>query len=191
MAVRPIIRQHYVRFRKVKAVTGVDSQHGFFASDDYIVRILDLCLCLGAHSQSLSPAVEDRQRPDCNNHAPVVERELGDGDFVESVLAASDEQLNRRYRYQAKVIGLEHLLPAVAAYTGIEPGQLSGSSKLHRVVHARNLCSYWAVTELRLSMLEVARRLQIALSTVSMAVPLSLYKKPRSRPRVGFFVVFT
>ena len=40
LAVRPIIRQHYVRFRKVKAVTGVDSQHGFFASDDYIVRII-------------------------------------------------------------------------------------------------------------------------------------------------------
>ena len=31
---------HYVRFRNAKAVTWVDSRHGFFASDDDIVRII-------------------------------------------------------------------------------------------------------------------------------------------------------
>lgn len=98
------------------------------------------------------------------------ERILGDGDFVENVLAESDEQLTRRYRYKAKGISLEHLIQAIAADTGIEPGQLSGSSKVRRVVRARNLCSYWAVTELGVSMTAVAKHLQIALSTVSMAV---------------------
>lgn len=98
------------------------------------------------------------------------ERILGDGDFVESVLAEADEQLTRRYRYKANGISLEHLIQAVAAYTGIEPRQLAGSSKLRRIVRARNLCSYWAVTELGVSMTEVAKLLQIALSTVSMAV---------------------
>lgn len=98
------------------------------------------------------------------------ERILGDGDFVESVLAGADEQLTRRYSYKAKGISLEHLIQAVAASTGLEPGQLIGPSKLRRVVRTRNLCGYWAVTELGLSMTEVAKRLQIALSTVSMAV---------------------
>lgn len=40
MAGCPIICRHYVRFRNAKAVTWVDSRHGFFASDDDIVRII-------------------------------------------------------------------------------------------------------------------------------------------------------
>ncbi len=98
------------------------------------------------------------------------ERILGDGDFVESVLAEADEQLTRRYAYKAKGISLEQLIPAVAKYTGIDPGQLTGASKLRRVVRARHLCSYCAVTELGVTMTAVAKRMQIALSTVSMAV---------------------
>ncbi len=97
------------------------------------------------------------------------ERILGDGEFVESVLAEADEQLNRHYAYKAKGVGLEQLIQRIAQYTGIEPGQLSGASKLRRVVRARNLCCYCATTELGVSMTVVAKRLQIALSTVSMA----------------------
>lgn len=33
LAVRPIIRQRYVRFQNAKAVTGDNSRHGFFASN--------------------------------------------------------------------------------------------------------------------------------------------------------------
>jgi REP element-mobilizing transposase RayT len=98
------------------------------------------------------------------------ERILGDGEFVESILAESNEQLSRRYHFIAKGITLDHMIVAVAAQTGIEPEQLIGSTKLRRVVRARNLLSYWAVRELGVSMTAVARQLQISLSTVSQAV---------------------
>lgn len=40
LAVRPIIRQHYVRFQNAKAVTGWSFPARLFALDDDIVRIM-------------------------------------------------------------------------------------------------------------------------------------------------------
>jgi DNA-binding CsgD family transcriptional regulator len=52
----------------------------------------------------------------------------------------------------------------------MEPQALIGAGKERRVVKARQLVCYWAVGELGLSMTEVARRLRISVSTVSVAV---------------------
>jgi REP element-mobilizing transposase RayT len=98
------------------------------------------------------------------------ERILGDGDFVESVLAEADEKITRRFAYKSKGISLDHLLQAVATLVGIESEELVGASKARKVTKGRILFCYLAVREMGLSMTEIASRLKIALPTVSGAV---------------------
>jgi REP element-mobilizing transposase RayT len=98
------------------------------------------------------------------------ERILGDGDFVESVLAEADEKMTRRFAYKAKGISLDHLQQSVATLIGIEPEELVGASKTRKVTKGRGLFCYLAVREMGISMTEIANRLKIALSTVSGAV---------------------
>lgn len=98
------------------------------------------------------------------------ERILGDGDFVESVLAEADEKMSRRFAYKSKGISLDHLQQVVATLIGIKPEDLVGASKARKVTKGRILLCYLAVRERGLSMTEIASRLNIALSTVSGAV---------------------
>jgi hypothetical protein len=98
------------------------------------------------------------------------ERILGDGDFVESVLAEADEKMTRQFAYKCKGISLDDLQQAVATLIGIKPEDLFGASKARKVTKGRILFCYLAVREMGLSMTEVARRLKIALPTVSGAV---------------------
>jgi REP element-mobilizing transposase RayT len=98
------------------------------------------------------------------------ERILGDGYFVESVLAEADEKMSRRFAYKSKGISLDHLQQAVATLIGIKQEDLVGASKARKVTKGRILLCYLAVREMGLSMTEIASRLKIALSTVSGAV---------------------
>ena len=98
------------------------------------------------------------------------ERILGDGDFVESVLAEADEKMTRRLAYKSKGISLDHLQQTVATLIGIEPEELIGASKARKVTKGRILFCYLAVREMGFSMTEIANRLKIALPTVSGAV---------------------
>ncbi|MBI2354840.1 MAG: transposase [Deltaproteobacteria bacterium] len=98
------------------------------------------------------------------------ERILGDGDFVESVLAEAGEKMTRRFGLNGKGLNLDQLQQTVVALVGINPEELVGASKARKVVKARILFCYWAVRELGLPMTEIAQRLKIALPTVSVAV---------------------
>jgi REP element-mobilizing transposase RayT len=97
------------------------------------------------------------------------ERILGDGDFVEIVLAEAEENLTRRYAYEARGLTLEHLLHAVATQVAINPEELVGTSKVRNVTKGRALFCYLAAAELGVSMTAIAKYLKIAVSTVSMA----------------------
>jgi len=98
------------------------------------------------------------------------ERILGDGDFVDSVLAEAEEQMTRKYACKARGITLDHLQQAVAELVGIGPEELYGSTKAQPIVKARILFCYWAVREMGCTMTEVGKRLKIAVPTVSAAV---------------------
>ena len=98
------------------------------------------------------------------------ERILGDGDFVESVLAEADEKMTRRFAYKAKGISLEHLQQSVTTLIGIDPEELVGASKVRKVTRGRAIFCYLAVREMGISMTDIAKRLKIALPTVSGAV---------------------
>jgi REP element-mobilizing transposase RayT len=98
------------------------------------------------------------------------ERILGDGKFVERVLAEAEEKMTRQSTYKTKGINLDHLQHAVATLLEMDPEELIGSSKARKATKARALFCYWAVREMGMPMTEIAKRLKVALPTVSVAV---------------------
>ncbi len=98
------------------------------------------------------------------------ERILGSSDFVDTVLANAQEAMQNKYALAAKGIGFNHVLAAVSSLLEIEPQMLVGPCKERIIVKARAMVCYWAVSELGLSMTEVAGKLGIAVPTVSVAV---------------------
>jgi REP element-mobilizing transposase RayT len=98
------------------------------------------------------------------------ERILGNGDFVEMVLAASNEQLKRKYHLRAKGIDLETVAVRVSELTDIDKSQIFLPGKERNRVKARSLFCYWAVRELGISMMELSNRLELSMAGISQSV---------------------
>ena len=98
------------------------------------------------------------------------ERILGDSDFVESVLAAQEEKMERRYRLRAIGYDFERLVQRVAELLTIEPREVLSSGKQPHRVRARSLLCYWAVRELGMSNTGAGKRLGITQPGVCRAV---------------------
>lgn len=103
-------------------------------------------------------------------HQKSDERILGDSEFAEEVLARADEGLHKKYALIAKGIGIEQLMRGVSELTGVSVEAMAGAGKKRKNVKARSLLCYWAVTELGMALTDLARRLGVAVSTVSLAV---------------------
>ena len=95
---------------------------------------------------------------------------LGDSDFVESVLAAADEQMERKYALQAAGLNLDGLAEIVAGLTGVKPSRIFSPGKDRSRVYARSLLCFWANRELGVSLAELSRRIRISQSSISMSV---------------------
>jgi chromosomal replication initiation ATPase DnaA len=95
------------------------------------------------------------------------ERILGDGDFVKSVLDAANEQLERKYMLAAKGFDFEKVAQRVTEVFGIDIDQVLAAGKHPQTVKARSLLCYWAVRELGMSGMDVARKLGLSQSSVS------------------------
>jgi putative transposase len=98
------------------------------------------------------------------------ERILGDGEFVEEVLSASQESMEGKYLLQARGIDLARIASQVSELMALDPLGLWGPGKERNRVNARSLLCYWAVRKLGLSMAELSRRLRLSLSGVSQSV---------------------
>jgi putative transposase len=98
------------------------------------------------------------------------ERILGDGDFVEEVLAAAQEQMEYRYKLASEGYDLDTIASKVCDLVQIEPTELWAAGKQPKRVEARSLLCYWAVRNLGISMAELSRRLKLSLSGVSLSV---------------------
>ena len=98
------------------------------------------------------------------------ERILGGGDFVEEVLAAAEEGMERRYRLKAAGYDLDKVILRVCGLLGLKRGEMEREGKERERVAGRSLVCYWAVREAGLSMVEVSRRLRLSLSGVSQSV---------------------
>ena len=98
------------------------------------------------------------------------ERILGDSTFVEKVLRASEEKIDRQYRIRGEGYDLDALAKRVGEVLGVGVERVWSSGRDSEVVEARSLFCYWAVRELRVSVTEVARRLRVSQPGVSISV---------------------
>ena len=97
-------------------------------------------------------------------------RILGDSDFVQSVLAAQNEKLERHYWLENKGYDFQAVMDRGAEVLGVEADDIIGSKKKPLSVRARSVVCYWAVTELGMTTVDVARLIGIGQSAVTKAV---------------------
>ena len=98
------------------------------------------------------------------------ERILGDGDFVQEVLARAEEKLKRRYALQAKGVSLERVADRVAEQFNIRSSELWIPGKHRQRVRAKSLLCYCANRQLGVSMARLSRRMNVSVMAVSYAV---------------------
>jgi len=98
------------------------------------------------------------------------ERILGDGAFVESVLKSSKERMKKKYYLQARGFGLTDVAVRVAGVLGVDQEKIWAAGKHREIVQARSLLCYWAVRELGITMVSLARRLDQSVTAVGKAV---------------------
>ncbi len=113
-------------------------------------------------------AVRELRRAE--SHAKSDERILGDGDFVDRVLAKSDDLVERRYGLKSRGIGVEEIAGGVAGLMGMEPEEVWHEGRYRNLVVARSLVCYWSVRELGESMASLARRFGVSTVAVSKSV---------------------
>ena len=98
------------------------------------------------------------------------ERILGDGDFVEKVLAEAEEQRERKHRLLVQGYDLGKVASRVSECLGVATSEIWAGGKDRKRVRARSLLCYWAVIELGMSMAELSRTLRLSSSGVSLSV---------------------
>jgi hypothetical protein len=104
-----------------------------------------------------------------NIHFKSDERVLGDSDFVERVLKAADESLERKYQLKSQGYDIDKLADRVAEIFTIKPEEIFQPGKQPVKVKARSLFCYWAVRELGFTMADLAPKLNISQPAVSMS----------------------
>jgi len=104
------------------------------------------------------------------DHVMSDERILGDSKFVESVLVQAAETYEDRYELKRQGVDLDRIVEKVAEIFGMEPREILLRGKQPRKVKARSLCCFWAVSELGMSLRELARRLKMSPPAVGFSV---------------------
>ena len=90
------------------------------------------------------------------------ERILGDSEFVDAVFSQATERYKRRYELKRHDYDLDRIAERVAEIHGMEPREVLSRGKQRRKVKARSLCCFRAVSELGMSLRELARRLEMS-----------------------------
>jgi REP element-mobilizing transposase RayT len=98
------------------------------------------------------------------------ERILGNGDFVEQVLAEAEEKMKRKYFLRTRGMDLEKLTHRVADLLKIKPKDVWAAGKYRRTVKARSLLCFWATTELGITQSYLASKLRISQPAVGLSV---------------------
>jgi len=98
------------------------------------------------------------------------ERILGDGDFVERVLAEAEETFKRKYISGVSGLTLDDIAGRAAEIIGIDTDQVWSRGKQTKTVQARSLLCYWAAHELGMSQSALSKRLELSPSAISLAV---------------------
>ena len=92
------------------------------------------------------------------------ERIFGDGDFVDQVLSAVEEQMEYRNLLISQGYNLKMTAERVCSVMNLEFSEIWKAGKVRKRVADRSLLCFWAVRELGISMTESSRRLNLSLS---------------------------
>jgi hypothetical protein len=98
------------------------------------------------------------------------ERILGDGDFVNQVLLTAKEEIEKKYKLAAQGYDLDKITSKVCDVMQLEQFNIWATGKQRTLVEARSLLCYWAVRDIGITMAELARRLNLSLSGISLSV---------------------
>ena len=98
------------------------------------------------------------------------ERILGDGDFVEETLSASQEYLEHKYSLQTQGYDLDKVADRVCELLGVKHSDIRAPGKERYRVQARSLLCFWASRELRISQSELSRKFKLSPATISLCV---------------------
>jgi len=98
------------------------------------------------------------------------ERILGDGDFVETVLAAANEAMVRKYELQSRGFTVDKVAERVSEVLGIKLEDVWAAGRHRETVRARSLLCYWSVRELGVTMTSLSRRLKISVQAIGKSV---------------------
>jgi REP-associated tyrosine transposase len=98
------------------------------------------------------------------------ERVLGDSDFVDTVLKAAGERLDRKYRLQAEGYQFEDVVSRVCEVFRLTRREVISWSKQRKRVLARSVLAYWSVKDLGMTACAVAEKLGVSPSAASRCV---------------------
>jgi len=98
------------------------------------------------------------------------ERILGDGNFVDQVLSAAGEQMERRNLLKSLGYDIKKAAERLCLLMDLETDEIWQIGKSRRRVAGRSLLCYWAVRELGMSMTALSKSLNVSLSSVSQSV---------------------
>jgi putative transposase len=93
-------------------------------------------------------------------------RILGDGDFVEQVLSRAEEKFSREYELKRCGYDIEKVERRVAEVMGIPVEEIRHRGRERHRTAARSLVMYWAVRELNMPGVQLAKRYGLTQSAV-------------------------
>jgi putative transposase len=98
-------------------------------------------------------------------------RILGDTDFLQAMLSEAKDHFERYYELKRLGHDLNNVATKVAAIYNIDPDEVMRKGRQKPRVDAKGLFCYWAVRELKMSLTDLARQLDLTVSGVGYAVP--------------------
>lgn len=96
------------------------------------------------------------------------ERILGDGEFVEDVLAQAEEAMKRKGHL--KSVNFDKLVDRVAGVMELKPAEVLSPGRYPQISAARSLLCFWAVRELGMTQNELAVRFGLSQPAICVAV---------------------
>lgn len=124
----------------------------------------------GGLIRSLGGWIEAREILKSGVHIMSDERILGDSDFVDSIIAQSEERYDRRQKLKRHGYNLDRIAERVAEVLGMEQDEVYSKGRQDRKVRARSLLCYWASRELGISHTTLAKKLEMSVAAVGFSV---------------------